>query len=303
MKILITGSSGMVGKNLLEALKDKEYQLLTPRQRDLDLLNYCDVLAYLQNHGVQFIVHCAGKVGGIQANIREPYAFLANNLLMGLNLIKAAKELKIKKLLNLSSSCCYPRAIKNPLKEEYILQGQLEPTNEGYALAKIAVLKLCAYSNPEYQYKTLIPCNLYGPWDKFDPMHSHMIPAVIKKIHEAKINNQTELEIWGDGLARREFMYAGDLAHYILKAIEEFDSLPPIMNVGLGFDYSINDYYQIVAEVLGYKGHFKYNLEKPIGMKQKLLDIELQNKLGWKAKTSLKDGIKKTYKFYLENYG
>lgn len=302
MRILITGSSGMVGKNLVEALESQNYELLTPIRKDLDLLDFQSTFAYLDRYKPDFIIHCAGRVGGIQSNMKNPYAFLSDNLLMGMNLINAAKDLKIKRLLNLSSSCCYPRNIQNPLKEEYILQGELEPTNEGYALAKVVVLRLCAFSFPEHQYKTLIPCNLYGRWDKFDPSQSHMIPAVIKKIHEAKKEKQNEIEIWGDGSARREFMYVADLANCLVHAINDFDSLPPLTNIGLGFDYSINDYYKTVAEVLDYQGTFRYNLDKPVGMKQKLLDISKQTQWGWQSKTSLRKGIEKTYKFYLENF-
>ncbi len=303
MKVCITGSSGMVGKNLLEHPEINSFFILAPTSTEINLLNYTEIFDYLNSQKPDLIIHCAGRVGGIQANINNPYAFLSDNLLMGLNLVKAAQEVGIKRFLNLSSSCSYPRNIQNPLKEEYILQGELEPTNEGYALAKVALLKLCEYlskQNNEYQYKTLIPCNLYGRWDKFDPKHSHMIPAVIKKIHEAKINNKTELEIWGDGSARREFMYVGDLADFIIKAINNFDSLPLIMNIGLGYDFSINEYYQTIAEVLGYKGQFSYDLSKPIGMKQKLLDISKQKALNWVAQTNLKDGIKKTYQFFMK---
>ncbi|WNQ10427.1 GDP-L-fucose synthase [Paenibacillus aurantius] len=301
MKILLTGASGMVGRNLME--KNESFNFLTPSSNELDLLSYDKTFQYLKFHKPDFIVHAAGRVGGIQANISDPVRFLIENLDMGRNIVMAARNLKILNLLNLGSSCMYPRNGVNPLKEDSILKGELEPTNEGYALAKITISKLCQYitnDNNDFQYKTLIPCNLYGRWDKFDPRHSHMIPAVIQKVHKAKISGEKEVLIWGDGTARREFMYAGDLANCILKSISNFNSLPNIMNVGLGYDYSIKEYYETIANIIGFQGVFVYDLEKPTGMKQKLVDTNLQTKWGWKPETSLKDGISKTYNFYME---
>ena len=198
----------------------------------------------------------------------------------------------------------YPREAQNPLGEELILRGELEPTNEGYAIAKIFATRLCQYVNretPTYKFKTLVPCNLYGRHDKFDPKHSHLIPAIIHKIHQAKINNASEVEIWGDGLARREFMYAGDLADVVMTAIGDFEALPELMNTGLGHDYSINEYYTATAEVVGWSGSFVHNLDKPVGMKQKLVDISRQRQWGWMPKKTLREGIELSYAFYLQN--
>jgi GDP-L-fucose synthase len=303
MKILITGSNGMVGRNLLENDGITRHDILKPASSELNLLNFNDIQTYLKKTEPDMIIHCAGKVGGIQANMKDMYAFFTDNALIGINLVKAAKEHGIKKFLNLSSSCTYPRNYHNPLKEEYILKSELEPTNEGYALAKLSVLKMCEYisrEHPEYQYKTFIPCNLYGRWDKFDESNSHMIPAVIKKIHNAVISGLLEIEIWGDGTARREFMYASDLASCIAKAIENFESVPYIMNAGLGFDFSINEYYEAIKKILEYKGSFVHNVFKPVGMAQKLLDTHLQTKWGWKPQITLEQGIKSTYQFFLE---
>ena len=194
----------------------------------------------------------------------------------------------------------YPHDAPNPLKEEQVLTGELEPTNEGYALAKCAATRFCQYINrqyPDFHYKTLIPCNLYGKYDKFGE-NAHMIPAIIKKIDSAIKNNQDTVEIWGDGTARREFMYAEDLAECVKLAVENFEELPELMNVGLGYDYTVNEYYEAVAKVLGYKGKFVHNLDKPSGMKQKLVDITRQTKFGFKPKTSLEEGIRKTYEYY-----
>lgn len=304
MRLLITGSTGMVGRNLLENLDLPEFDILNPIRKELNLLDYSSVNEYIKNNKPDFIVHAAGKVGGIQANIANPVSFLIENMDMGRNIILAAKSNSVKNFINLSSSCMYPRYAKNPLSEEMILKGELEPTNEGYAIAKIMSTRLCEYVNLEdntLNYKTIIPCNLFGRHDNFDAKNSHMLPAVVKKIHEAKINNQSFVEIWGDGTARREFMYAGDLADFIIYAIKNFSEMPQNINVGLGYDYSIYEYYQVIAKEIGYTGNFKYDLTKPVGMKQKLIDNKKLNRFGWRPKTSMEDGIKNTYKFYLEN--
>ncbi|HHT9158335.1 MAG TPA: GDP-L-fucose synthase family protein [Candidatus Brocadiaceae bacterium] len=303
MSVLLTGASGMVGRNFLEHPEACNFEILAPSGSGLNLLDYATVKEYLINFKPDIVIHAAGKVGGIQANIREPVRFLLENLDMGRNLVWAAHETGIKKLINIGSSCMYPRNAPNPLKEDMILHGELEPTNEGYALAKIAVARLCEYivrENPEYQYKTLIPCNLYGRWDKFDPSNSHLVPAIIKKVHDAIIANGKEVGIWSSGTARREFMYAGDMADCLVHAIRNFNSLPLSMNVGLGYDYTIDEYYRITAEVIGFKGKFVHDLSKPEGMRQKLVDVSRLKSFGWQAKTSLEEGIEKTYKFYLE---
>ena len=306
MRIMITGANGMVGKNILEQAGIERHEIFAPLRGALDLSNAVAVQEHVSRIKPEMIIHTAGKVGGIQANMREPVNFLLENLDMGRNIVWAARKCGVKRLINLASSCIYPRNAANPLKEEMILQGELEPTNEGYALAKIAVSRLCSYisrENPEFQYKTLIPCNLYGRWDKFAPVHSHMIPAVIRKLHLAKCNGDKTVEIWGDGMARREFMYAGDVADCIHRAVEEFDTLPELMNVGLGNDYSINDYYQAAAEVVGYKGSFTHDLTKPVGMARKLVDISRMTAWGWSPATSLRDGLAATYEFFKANNG
>lgn len=304
-KILITGSNGMVGRNMVEFEKSKDYVLLTPSSRDLNLLNRRLVDNYIKETKPDIVIHCAGRVGGIQANLANPVSFLVENTQIGLNIIMGSYENGIKKFINMSSSCMYPKDAINPLKEELILKGELEPTNEGYAIAKTTSTRLCEYinrENKEFQYKTIIPCNLYGRYDKFDSKHSHMLPAVIKKIHEAKVNNQNIVEIWGNGEARREFMYVEDLADFTYFALENYEKMPQNINVGLGHDYTINEYYKAIAEVIGYKGKFTHDLLKPVGMRQKLIDDTKLKKFGWKYKTSLKDGIQKTYEYYLKGF-
>ena len=302
MKILITGGSGMVGKNVLAILSNHDHELLSPNSTQLDLTNYKETIKYLKKNKPDFIIHSAGYVGGIQANISHPVDFLVNNLDIGRNIVFASYQVGIEKVLNLGSSCMYPRNAPNPLSEEMILNGKLEPTNEGYALAKIVTARLCEYihrENSNFQYKTMIPCNIYGCHDNFDPDRSHLIPAIIRKLHQANMMEAKEVEIWGDGNARREFMYANDLANAILYSLNHFDEMPFILNIGIGKDYSIKEYYSIIADIIGFKGKFKHNLEKPVGMPQKLVSIEKQTIWGWKPTTKLRDGIQKTYDFYL----
>ena len=301
-KILLTGGGGMVGRNLLDHPSIDEFNVLAPRSIELNLCDFSAVHAYLLEHKPDMVIHAAGKVGGIQANMREPVGFLMENLDMGRNIVWAARQVGIKRLINLGSSCMYPRNHNEPWCEEMVLKGELEPTNEGYALAKVVTARLCEYimrEDSNFQYKTLIPCNLYGYHDKFDPIHSHLIPAIIHKVYQAKQAGQTSVEIWGDGTARREFMYAGDLADAMVRAIKEFDSLPALMNVGLGYDYTINEYYQAAADVMSYAGGFSHDLSKPVGMARKLVSVERQKSWGWAAKSSLRVGIENTYSFYL----
>ena len=304
MIILLTGAGGMVGKNILESPEAQPHEFLTPTSKELDLLNKEGIDSYLKVNQPEFVIHAAGVVGGIQANIAEPVRFLVDNMQMGLNMILASLDAGIKGFMNLSSSCMYPRNAPNPLSEDLILKGELEPTNEGYALAKVASTRLCEYIHREdvrFLYKTVIPCNLYGRHDKFDPKHSHMIPAVIKKISDAKQQGLESIDIWGDGLARREFMYAGDLADFVFYAINDFENMPQNINVGLGHDYTINEYYEAISQVIGFEGKFEHDLSKPVGMKQKLIDHSKLKAFGWSYKTELKNGIEKTYEFYLNN--
>ncbi len=303
IRILLTGASGMVGRNILDHPAVNAYDVLKPSSTELNLLDFDSVRHYMAEQKPDMVIHAAGKVGGIQANIREPVKYLINNLDMGRNTVLAAHAAGVKRFINLGSSCMYPRDHEDAMSEDMVLTGQLEPTNEGYALAKIVTTRLCEYLLSEdntLQYKTLIPCNIYGRYDKFDPAHSHLVPAIVHKVHQAKVLQQKSVEIWGNGTARREFMYAGDLAHAIMRAVKFFDAVPLRMNVGLGHDHSVNDYYRTVADVIGYTGDFVYDLTKPVGMKRKLLSIKQLHSWGWTASYSLKAGIEKTYTYYLK---
>lgn len=303
MRILLTGSSGMVGRNLMEHPEITSLEMITPSHSELDLLDYASIDKFLPYCNPDMVVHAAGIVGGILANIESPVKYLIQNLDMGRNIILASRRRGIKRLINLGSSCMYPRNAPHPLREEFILSGELEPSNEGYALAKIVTTRLCQYinlENADYQYKTLIPCNLYGRWDKFGPIESHLIAAIMLKIYEAMRTGANQIEIWGDGNVRREFMYAGDFADCLIRAIKCFDTLPYLMNVGMGRDYTVNEYYQIVSEVMGYSGDFTHDLSKPVGIKEKLLDITKQIDWGWLINRELKEGLIETFHFFLK---
>ena len=304
MKVFITGGSGMVGKNLVELFVKRKIDILYPTSEELNLLDKVSLNQFIKDKKPNVIIHCAGLVGGIHANIKNPYSFLNINLEMGLNIVQCAIDNGIEKFINLGSSCMYPAGSDSEIKESEILTGPLEKTNEGYAIAKIAVAKLCEFAKKELgiNYKTIIPCNLYGKWDKFDPKTSHMIPGAIRKIHEAKSTNISPI-IWGDRTARREFMYSEDLADFIHWSFDNYNLLESYTNLGIGKDLSILEYYQEISKVVGFNGSFEYDLKKPTGMQRKLCSIEKQKKLGWKPKHSLEQGLKKTYEFYIKQYG
>ncbi|WP_115118577.1 NAD-dependent epimerase/dehydratase family protein [Synechococcus sp. UW105] len=301
MRILLTGGSGLVGSNILEISGNHSHEILAPRRTDLDLTQYSSVLKYISDCKPDIVVHAAGRVGGIQANIASPVDFLVQNIDIGKNIILASHSLGINRFLNIGSSCMYPKGRQDPLTEDMILAGELEPTNEGYALAKIMCQRLCQYisRDPNYQYKTIIPCNIYGRYDSFLPPKSHLIPAIIYKIHKAVQSGVQNIEIWGDGLAKREFMYATDLANCIFECIDRYDSLPPLMNIGLSEDFTINHYYEVAAEIIGFDGFFVHNTDMPVGMRRKKVSTNKQIAWGWRPMFSLNDGIKLTYEYFL----
>lgn len=302
-KLFLTGGAGMVGRNVQDHAAAANWQIIAPSSSALDLMNSAAVADFIKAEQPDLIVHSAGKVGGISANMAQPVAFLDRNITIGRNVIMGAYEAGVKQLINLGSTCIYPRAAANPLSEDLLLTGELEPTNEGYAIAKIFALRLCQYirrQDPTFQYKTLIPCNLFGPYDKFDPEVSHLLPAIIQKVHDAKLAGDPTVEIWGDGMARREFMYSADLADAVFRAADDIENIPDLMNIGVGHDHSINDFYATVARVIGWQGSFSHDLSKPTGMARKLSDTSRQTAWGWQPQTSLEDGITKTYQYYLE---
>lgn len=304
-RLFVTGGGGLVGRNLLAHPGMADWQVLAPARADLDLEDAAALRGWLSRHRPDAVVHAAGLVGGIAANMAAPARYLAVNARIGLNLIEACRAAGIQVLINLSSSCVYPAALSRDLREEQILTGALEPTNEGYALAKIMAMRLIEYAlreTPELGWRTLVPCNLYGPHDRFDPARAHLLPAIIHKLHRARAESAASVEIWGDGTARREFMYAPDLADAILRALADPHALPPVMNIGIGQDHAINDYYRIAAEVIGWHGRFTHDLSRPVGMAQKLLSVTRQRDWGWAPATGLRDGIAATSAWYQRHH-
>ena len=287
MKILLTGGSGMVGMNIRDKL-----DVLAPTSQELNLLSLEDCQTYIHHVRPDIVIHAAGKVGGIQANINNQFEYLYANAKMGENILLASHRY-VRHFINLGSSCMYPKDAAIPFVEDSLFTGKPEPTNDGYATAKLYVHKMGIFlSDHKFKFTTLIPCNLYGHYDKYDPDMSHLVASVIKKVRTANDINAPNVEIWGSGEARREVMFAADLAEFIVFILDKLGSLPVVMNVGTGIDYSIKEYYQIIAGVIGYQGKFIYNPDKPEGMTHKLLNIQKQKQLGWAPTTDLATGIK-----------
>ena len=293
----------MVGGNIAERARAAGWQVLAPSSKELDLRNELITYEYLKDKEVGSIIHCAARVGGIAANIAAPADFILTNLKIDSSIISAARQLKIKKFVYFGSSCMYPKDLSQPMREHQIMSAPLEPTNEGYALAKIAGAKSVESVGKQdlLDWKVVIPSNLYGPRDNFNAFTSHLVPAVIGKILDAKTNGDLNIEIWGDGKARREFTYVGDIADFIVDNFAFVQDWPSIMNIGYGTDHSIDDYYSVIGKELNFEGTFTHNLEKPVGMRQKLMDSSIAKRYGWKPQTDLRDGISHTINWYLEN--
>lgn len=301
-KIYIAGHNGLVGNSLVKRLKELGYtNLLVKTHSELDLMNKEDVFHFFNSENPEYVFLAAAKVGGIQANKNNPVDFLYQNLEIQNNVIMAAKKYNIKKLMFLGSSCIYPKDAPQPMKEEYLLTGPLEPTNEAYSLAKISGLKLCEYFRRQYDcdFISVMPTNVYGPNDNFDIETSHVIPGLIRRFHEAKINNDSQIAIWGSGKIKREFMYIDDLADALVFVMNNY-SENEFINIGTGKDIEINQLAIMIKEIVGYKGNIERNLNMPDGTLRKLVDISKLNKMGWSAKMDLSSGLEKTYKWYLE---
>lgn len=304
-KIYVAGHNGMVGSALCRLLKRKGYtNLLLKSHRELDLTRQNDVNNFFKTEKPDVIFLAAAKVGGINANMNNQSAFLMENIGIEYNVINAAFENDVNDLMFLGSSCIYPAQSKQPIKEEYLLNGPLEPTNEGYALSKIVGLKACQYYNEQYgtNYIGVMPTNLYGINDNFDLESSHLVPAIIRKMHEAKVNNKPEVEIWGTGKPYRELLFVEDMASATLFAFENYKG-KSFINVGTGHDLTIKEICETIKEVVGFKGELYFNTSKPDGMYRKLLDVSKLTELGWKPQYTLEEGLKITYKWYLNNIG
>ena len=304
-KIYIAGHNGMVGSAVYLKLKNKGYDnIIVKDSKQLDLRRQTDVEIFFNDVKPDFVIIAAARVGGILANSTYPWEFIYDNLVIESNIINAAHQNNVQNLIFLGSSCIYPKFAPQPLKEEYLLTGSLEPTNEWYAVAKIAGIKLCQALNKEYgrNYVSLMPTNLYGPRDNFDLQSSHVLPAMLRKFHEAKINNDSPVVLWGTGKPRREFMHVEDLADAILFIMELAKPLPyDLINVGTGEDLTIKQLALLIQDIVGHKGEIFWDNTKPDGTPQKLLDISRLKDLGWRPELSLKEGIKTTYEWFI-NY-
>ena len=299
-KIYIAGHKGMVGSACWRALESAGFTNLIGRSsKELDLRNQVEVRKFLNAEKPYAIIDAAAKVGGILANDTYPYEFLMDNMLIQNNLIKAAHDLNTRKFIFLGSSCIYPKMAPQPLKEEYLLTGPLEQTNEWYALAKISGVKLIEALRKQYNkdFVAIMPTNLYGPGDNFDLESSHVLPAMIRKFHEAKINNNAVVTLWGSGKPRREFLHVDDLANAILFILQK-EMERPLYNVGSGIDNSIKNIAKLVQRITGHQGLITWDQNKPDGTRRKLMDSTLLNELGWKPTINLEDGLNSVYNWY-----
>lgn len=302
-KIYVAGHTGLVGSAVVRALKAKGYSnILIRTRKELNLLDSGAVDAFFVQEKPEYVIDSAARVGGIKANMTYPAEFLFENLQMQNNIIWSAFKHDTKKLLFLGSSCIYPRSAPQPMKEEYLLDGKLEPTNEGYALAKISGIKLCEKINAEYgrNFISCMPTNIYGPGDNFGDDSSHVIPALIRRFYAAKNAGDKEVVIWGSGVSRREFLYVDDLAEAIVWLMERYDQ-KDFLNVGTGEDVSIKELAIKIKELVGYQGNLVFDTTKPDGMPKKLLDVSKLTELGWTSTTGLDEGLRKSYEWYLES--
>ena len=300
-KIYIAGHTGLFGSSTLKILRAKGYKnfiLLT--HSELDLTRQNDVENFFAEEKPEYVFIMCGKVGGIKANSENMFEFAAENLKMNMNIIEAAHKNEVKKLLYLGSSCMYPKQSKNPIKENSLLTGEIEPTNEGYARSKIIGLKLCRYLKKQYgdNFISCIPSNVYGPGDSFDESHNHVVPALIKRFHNAKIKNLESVEIWGSGKPQRDFLYIDDAVEACIQLMENYNEID-FVNIGTGKTVSIRELAETVAKVVGFKGKLFFDTSKPDGMMLRALDSEKILSMGWTAKVSLEDGLKKTYEYFL----
>ena len=303
-KIYVAGHRGLVGSAIVRNLQAKGYKNIICRtHKELDLTNQEAVRRFFEEEKPEYVFLAAAKVGGIHANNTYPADFIYENLMIQNNVIKAAHDFEVKKLLFLGSTCIYPKMAPQPIKEEYLLTGSLEETNEAYAVAKIAGLEMCKFFKRQYgdNFISCMPTNLYGPNDNFDLKNSHVLPALIRKFHEAKVNNSEAVEVWGTGTPLREFLYVDDMADACVFLMENYDGEQHV-NIGTGEEVSIRKLAETVKEVVGFDGELVFNTEMPDGTPRKLTTVDKLHGLGWKHKVSLDKGIRLAYNWFLENY-
>ena len=303
-KIYVAGHRGLVGSAIVRELKKKGYtNIIGKTHKELDLMDSLAVENFFKEEKPEYVFLAAAKVGGIYANSTYPADFIYENLQIQNNVIGNAYKYGVKKLMFLGSSCIYPKMCPQPIKEEYLLSGYLEETNEAYALAKISGLKMCQYFNKQYgtNFISVMPTNLYGPYDNFHPENSHVMPALIRRFHEAKVSGAKEVVVWGSGKPLREFLYSEDMADACIYLMENYEG-NDFFNIGTGRELSIKALAELIKEVVGYEGEIVWDTSKPDGTPRKLLDVSRLENQGWKYKMELKDGVKEAYKWYLENY-
>lgn len=301
-KIYVAGHNGMVGSAIVRRLKELGYtNIVTADRKRLNLINQLDVQSFFQEESPEYVFLAAAKVGGIKANDDYRADFIYENLMIEANIIKSSHQSGVKKLIFLGSSCIYPKHCPQPIKEEYLLSGLLEPTNDAYAIAKIAGIKMCQDFNKQYgtNFISVMPTNLYGPNDNYDLNNSHVLPAMIRKFHEAKVEGKEKVEIWGTGTPMREFLYVDDLADACVYLMNNYNG-SDIVNIGTGKDITIKELAYTVKEVIGYEGDIYFNTDMPDGTPRKLLDVSRLKDLGWEYKKSLKEGIKLAYMDYVK---
>jgi GDP-L-fucose synthase len=297
------GQSGLVGTAIVRSLRAKGYtDIIIKSRKEADLLNQKSVEMFFSKYKPEYVFLAAAKVGGIVANSTHKADFIYDNIQIQMNVIYYAWKYKVKKLMFLGSSCIYPRLAKQPIKEEYFMTGPLEPTNDAYAIAKIAGIKMCQSFNDQYKtnFISVMPTNLYGPNDNFNLLDSHVLPAMIRKFHTAKKNHDKEVAIWGDGTARREFLYVDDMADACVFLMEHYDK-SEFINIGCGKDQTIKVLAEMVKKIVGYRGVIRWDTTKPNGMPRKQLDVSKLFALGWKPKVTLPDGILREYEWFLEH--
>lgn len=301
-KIWVAGHNGLVGSALCRRLESENCQVLTVSKAELDCRDQQAVQSWMLAHKPDAVIIAAAKVGGIQANIDAPAEFLFDNLMIEANIIHGAYETGAEKLLFLGSSCIYPKNAKNPISEDALLKGDLEPSNEAYAIAKIAGIKLCQSYRYQYgcDFISAMPCNLYGPNDNFDHQASHVIPALIARMHQAKINDDKSFEVWGSGKPLREFLYVDDLADALVLLMKDYSAAEPI-NIGSDEEVSIRDLAEKIANIVGFQGELEFNMQKPDGVAKKCLNSERIRRMGWSQSRVLSCGLEKTYKSFLDN--
>ncbi len=297
--VLVTGGSGMLGRHLVPLLEKTGHIVYSPNREELDLTDSKATSNYIETINIDTVIHCAAYVSGIASSTTTKHHSFDSNVMMGLNLIRACLEHGINNMINVGSATVYPNDAPQPLREDSLGDGAFEGPIEGYALSKYVVYRACAMANEQHgvSFKTIHPCNLFGPYDNFSLETGHMLPAILHRMHQAKENGNKPIVIWGDGSAKREFLYGPDLADFLNTAISRFSELPEVMNVGSGVEVSVNEMHQYMAKVIGYDGELQHDLTRPVGRKRRYLELSKQKEFGWSPKTQFEEALTFTHDY------